>query len=292
MTGRPGRRPAPSYSRSQTGPRRSRRAGRAPWPCPSPSRHRSATTTVPSRPNDAERGRRRARTVSAPGSARPRRRPPSATPRRRRGCRGRGRRRPTAATPGSVTTNARDPPSRGDHLGQPLDLADAEQHAVAQGHLEPPVGQRPHQRTSSTTSMLVSRRTVSQRRQPTAWNQRSVVGPSGFSKIQTSSKSRSSGSSMRRGRRAPLAAEDELVERAAAAARAVEPGHQRVPAEPASASDVVAPEPVERERRDERRRTARRDELGHALAAGRDRLEAPGPPARRDVEAVDRRSRS
>ena len=100
--------------------------------------------------------------------------------------------------------------------------------------------------------MLVSRVTVSQRRQPKAWNQRSVVGPSGFSKIQTSSKSRSSGSVDRVRDGPPLAAEDELVERAAATARAVEPEHQRVPAEPGVGEDVVAPEPIERERRDER----------------------------------------
>ena len=55
---------------------------------------------------------------------------------------------------------------RGDHLGESLDLPDPEQDPVAQRHLEAPIGERAHQLTSTTTSTLVSRRTVSQRRQP------------------------------------------------------------------------------------------------------------------------------
>ena len=60
-------------------------------------------------------------------------------------------------------------------------------------------------RPRATVSVEVSRRTVSQRRQPAEWNQRSVVAPSGFSKTQTSSKSRSSGSVIQSGtaRRSP-----------------------------------------------------------------------------------------
>ena len=48
-----------------------------------------------------------------------------------------------------------------------------------------------------------------------------------------------------------------------------------------------APEAVERERGDERRRPARGDQLGHPLAAGGHGLEPPRPPAGRDQEAID-----
>ena len=53
--------------------------------------------------------------------------------------------------------------------------------------------------------------------------------------------------------RPSLAAEDELVEGTPAAARTVEPVHQRVPAEPWSASTWSRREAVERERRDQSR---------------------------------------
>ena len=55
---------------------------------------------------------------------------------------------------------------RGDHLGESLDRPDPEPDPVAQDDLELAVGQAGHGRTSTTVSVEVSRRTVSQRRQP------------------------------------------------------------------------------------------------------------------------------
>ena len=55
---------------------------------------------------------------------------------------------------------------RGDHLGESLDRADPELDPVAQDDLDPAVGQARHRTISTTVSVEVSRRTVSQRRQP------------------------------------------------------------------------------------------------------------------------------
>ena len=73
---------------------------------------------------------------------------------------------PDARTPGSVTTNDPRATGRGDHLGESLDRADPEQDPVAQDDLDLAVGQARHRTISTTVSVEVSRRTVSQRRQP------------------------------------------------------------------------------------------------------------------------------
>ena len=51
--------------------------------------------------------------------------------------------------------------------------------------------------------------------------------------------------------------------------------------------EVVSGEPVQAEWLDEGRRPAGRDELGHRLTTGGNRLEAPRSPTGRDEEAVD-----
>ena len=182
---------------------------------------------------------------------------------------------------------------RRDQLGERLDRADPEADPVAQGQLE--------SADRRATDIVSAPRGRGRR-----WCRGGRSASAGSRTRGTSARSsrrrgcrrsrprRSRARRVRDGRRRgpPLAAEDELVERAAPAARAVEPEHQRVPAEPASARTWSRAEPLERERRDERRRPARGDQLGHPLAAGRDGLEAPRAPAGRDVEAVDRRSRS
>ena len=114
-------------------------------------------------------------------------------------------------------------------------------------------GSSPPHRTSSTRSPLVSRRTVSQRRQPSAWNQRSVVAPSGLSKIQTSSKSRASGSVDRRGavRRSPPNTNSSSGRRPQRGQSSVASARPR---RAVVGQDVVAGETIEREGRDERRR--------------------------------------
>ena len=123
---------------------------------------------------------------------------------------------------------------RGDHLGEPLDRTDPEEDAIAQDDLDLPIGEPGHA-TSTTVSVEVSRRTVSQRRQPKAWNQRSVVDAVGVVEDPDLVEVALVRVGDRVGDGAPLAAEGELVDRAATAARAVEPEHQRVPAEPWSA---------------------------------------------------------
>ena len=126
---------------------------------------------------------------------------------------------------------------RGDHLGE---CARSRRPRTGPGCAgSSRTGGRPGvvtRRTSSTVSVEVSRRTVSQRRQPAAWNQRSVVGPSGLSKTQTSSKSRSSGSVIQSGtgRRSPPNVNSSIGRRPQRGTG--EPEHQRVPAEPWSAS--------------------------------------------------------
>ena len=111
---------------------------------------------------------------------------------------------PARRTPGSVTTKTREPPAAATTSGS-RSIAPTPNRTRLRRTISNDRSARRVTPTSTTVSVEVSRRTVSQRRQPTAWNQRSVVTPSGFSKIQTSSKSRSSGSVIQSGtaRRSP-----------------------------------------------------------------------------------------
>ena len=169
------------------------------------------------------------------------------------------------------------------------DDAGAEPGPVADADLEPAacvaVG---HQRTSSDA---VDRRVAADRQPaPAAGGMEPALGRRARRGCRRSRPHRSRArpaSSIVDGRRPPLAAERELVERPATAARAVERVHQRVPA------DAWSARTWSRRNRSRPNGAIRsgvrpgRDPLGERLAAGRDRLEAPRPPAGRDQEAVD-----
>ena len=135
----PGRR----SSRSQTGTVVRRRAGRAPWPCPSTSRRRPATTTVPAEPERPQGRRRRARRSTAPGFGSTSSKTPVSMPAASSTSSDPVDDARTRRTPGSVTTKARRAAGRARRAsGRPLDRADPEPDAVAQAHLERAVGER------------------------------------------------------------------------------------------------------------------------------------------------------
>ena len=109
-----------------------------------------------------------------------------------------------------------------DELGQVGDRAATESGHGRRRRSRWPSGAHAGPRTSMTSSRLVSRRTVSQRRQPASWNQRSVVHAVGVLEhpdhveVAVVVVGRSSPG------RGELAAEAELVDRSAAAVRAVD----------------------------------------------------------------------
>ena len=182
-----GRRDGDDRAGRAPGPRRRTRAPRparslaarevdAPWPRPSTSRRRPARRPCPSSPKSRQRRRAALDGRGAPGSARPRRRPPS---RRRppratssdrvddagpRGRPGRSRRRPASRRPRRPARGAASiaPTPKHDPVAQDRSRSGGRRGAVTAGPRGP-------------CRSTVSRRTVSQRRQPAAWNQRSVV---------------------------------------------------------------------------------------------------------------------
>ena len=197
---------------------------------------------------------RHARRSRRPGSARPRRTSPVSRPASASTARTRST-TPERRTPGSVTTNTREPPAAATSSGSRAIAPTPKYDPVAQHDLDLAIGEAGHgSDLDDLGRSLVSRRTVSQRRQPAAWNQRSVVTPSGLSNTQTSSKSRSSGSVDRR--RARDVARRRTRTRRAAGGRSAG-SRARASARPRRAlvgQRVVAPEAIERERRDQGRR--------------------------------------
>ena len=245
MSGRPGARSGPSYSRSQT--------GRSLAPRRAMALAESIDEPPPTGDDDGlRRARRRAAprcrvgSMDAPGLGSTSAKTPASRPAVVEDAEDAIDDAGTLRRPGRVTTKTRRPADRGDHLGECLDRPDAEQHAVAQRHLEVErSGERwRHQRTSSTVSVVVSRRTVSQRRQPNAWNQRSVVDavrvledPDLVEVALVGVRDRSRGRPAAR-RRTTNSSSGRRPQRGT-----VEPVHQRVPAEPWSARTWSAPEP-------------------------------------------------
>ena len=57
---------------------------------------------------------------------------------------------PATTTPGSVTTKTRRPPASRDELGQATQGTHAEEHPIAEHHLELPLREPRHGRISST----------------------------------------------------------------------------------------------------------------------------------------------
>ena len=263
------------------------RGARPPWRCPSTSRRRPGRRSC--RGCRTRRARRsRARPTRSPGfgstpSKMPTSIPPASSDRRtasmtpaERRRRHRSRRTPAGRRRrGRARAAARLPPARS-----------------ASGRARRCRGERSarvHQAigTVSVECRAAPSASAGSRRRGTS----APSWPSGLSNIQTSSKSRSSGSSIESGtvRRSPP--NDELVERAATAAGTVELVHQRVPAEPWSARTMVA-----RKRSSANgaiRSGVRPVAISSAIPSppGRDRLEAPRPPAGRDRGSRRRRCR-
>ena len=162
-TGRPGVRSGPSYSRSQTARsfvarRSSALAVSIDEPPP------TGTTTVPDSPNARS-------AVGAPLDRRGARVRLDLREDRglEAGCREHAEHAVDDARPADARVGHDEHPratGRGDHLGESLDRADAEMDPVAQDDLDLAVGQARHPTISTTVSVEVSRRTVSQRRQP------------------------------------------------------------------------------------------------------------------------------
>ena len=201
-TGRPGARSGPSYSSSQTGRsllarRSSALAASIDEPPP------TGTTTVSSSPNSRSAAAPRS-TVEAPGFGSTSSNTADSRPAAARTARTSSM-TPEPWTPGSVTTKTREPPAAATTSGSRPIAPTPKWTRLRRTISICRSARRVIDMTSTTVSVDVSRRTVSQRRQPAEWNQRSVVTPSGFSKTHTSSKSRSSGSVSQSGtaRRSP-----------------------------------------------------------------------------------------
>ena len=86
---------------------------------------------------------------------------------------------PDPRTPGSVTTNTREPPAAATTSGSRSIAPTPNWTRLRRTISSWRSAERVIATTSTTVSVEVSRRTVSQRRQPDAWNQRSVVAPVG-----------------------------------------------------------------------------------------------------------------
>ena len=212
--------PAPSYSSSQTGRVVGGAEVDAPWPRPSTSRHRPATTTVPSSPKSRQAAAPRSTVDGSPGSARPRRTARSSRPAAARtledavddarpdGRPGRSRRRRARHRPLATTSGSRSM------------APTPKQDAIAQDDLERPVGQ------AASLSDLQHRigRGVAPDRQPAPAAERvePALGRRAVGVLEDPDLVEVAlvgvGDPVRDG--AALAAERELVDRTAAAARA------------------------------------------------------------------------
>ena len=160
------------------GPGRSRRAGRAPWPCPSTSRRRPARRPCPSSPKARSASAPRS-TVEAPGFGST----SAKTAGLEAGCGEHAEDAVDDARPADARVGHHEHPratGRGDHLGESLDRADPEQDPVAQDDLELAVGQRASPRRSRRPCRSRCRGGPSASAgSRTAWNHRSVVAPVG-----------------------------------------------------------------------------------------------------------------